>query len=462
MESRLHEPAGRGPAALQLPAKRRAARNCGRSFRRMGSAGRRKARHRTCAATSRAISFRPARKLYASTGDKDAKAKADYLVAELAKCQEKLGRRISERLSHGAVRPAGLALRPGAARRSGDRPAGSSEARRADTAVGAVLHHPQDHGRACSTCTRWPATSRRSRWREGMADWADQWSGVEDRRAHAADSERRSSAAWRRSLYNLAAITNDDRWAKAGDRFTKKRFMNPLASRRDELRGLHVNTHIPQVIGAARRYEISGDTRFHDVADFFWYEVVDAPLLCDRRHQQRRKLAGAAAATGRRIEDAAWRTAECCCAYNMLKLTRHLYGWTGDPRYFDYYERVLLNHRIGHHPAGDRPHAVLPLADAGRVEDLQHRGPVVLVLHGHGRGGVLQAQRQHLLARSRRRVCEPVHSVGAELGGEGLPAAAGDEVSRAARAPPGGNGRKAGADGDAAARAGMAASRRPW
>ena len=32
-------------------------------------------------------------------------------------------------------------------------------------------------------------------------------------------------------------------------------------------------------------------------------------------------------------------TQECCCTYNMLKLTRHLYQWTGDPRYFDYYER---------------------------------------------------------------------------------------------------------------------------
>ena len=40
--------------------------------------------------------------------------------------------------------------------------------------------------------------------------------------------------------------------------------------RRDELRGLHVNTHIPQVIAAARRYEVSGDLRFHDVADFFF------------------------------------------------------------------------------------------------------------------------------------------------------------------------------------------------
>ena len=35
----------------------------------------------------------------------------------------------------------------------------------------------------------------------------------------------------------------------------------------------------------------------------------------------------------------------------MLKLTSQLYTWTADPRYFDYYERTLLNHRI---PAIDR------------------------------------------------------------------------------------------------------------
>ena len=71
-------------------------------------------------------------------------------------------------------------------------------------------------------------------------------------------------------------MTGDDRYAAAGDRFAKKRFFNPLAVRRDELRGLHVNTHIPQVIGAARRFELSGDERFHDVADFFWFEVTSA------------------------------------------------------------------------------------------------------------------------------------------------------------------------------------------
>lgn len=54
------------------------------------------------------------------------------------------------------------------------------------------------------------------------------------------------------TLYNLAGTTKNDRWVAAGDGFQKKSFINPLASRRDELRGLHVNTHIPQAIAAAR------------------------------------------------------------------------------------------------------------------------------------------------------------------------------------------------------------------
>jgi alcohol dehydrogenase class IV len=64
------------------------------------------------------------------------------------------------------------------------------------------------------------------------------------------------------SLYNLTAVTNDDRWAHASDRFQKKIFLRPLLERHDELRQLHANTHIPQVIAAARRYELTGDSRF--------------------------------------------------------------------------------------------------------------------------------------------------------------------------------------------------------
>jgi len=107
---------------------------------------------------------------------------------------------------------------------------------------------------------------------KGMGNWADHWSAAktEEHMQQILDTEFGGMAE---SLYNLSATTNDDRYARAGDRFTKKRFVNPLALRRDELRGLHANTHIPQVIAAARRYEISGDIRFRNAADFFFEDV---------------------------------------------------------------------------------------------------------------------------------------------------------------------------------------------
>jgi DUF1680 family protein len=47
----------------------------------------------------------------------------------------------------------------------------------------------------------------------------------------------------------------------------------------------------------------------------------------------------------------------------MLKLTRHLFSWTGDARYADYYERALFNCRLGtQHPDDGRLMYYFPLA----------------------------------------------------------------------------------------------------
>ncbi len=274
--------------------------------------------------------------LFASTGDKEAKAKGDSMVAELAKVQEKLGggylsafpNELFDRLDNLSGKP-----------------------RPTDPGVPGLPWAPfyTIHKIMAGMLDMYTLAGNRQALQvvEGMAGWADKWSAskTEEHMQQILNVEYGGIAE---TLYNLAAVTKNDQWAAAGDRFTKKRFVNPLAMRRDELRGLHVNTHIPQVIAAARRYEISGDTRFHDVADFFWWEVVSARSYVTEGtsngegwQAQPRQLA-AELRNGRTTA-----TAECCCAYNMLKLTRHLYSWSGDPAYFDYYERSLLNHRIG-------------------------------------------------------------------------------------------------------------------
>src|SRR5579862_9581330 len=260
--------------------------------------------------------------VYASRGDKEIKAKGDEMVAALAQCQQKLG---------GGY----LSAFP---REFWDR----LDARKQVWAPFYTIHKIM-----AGMFDQYRLAGNRQALEvlQGMATWADEWTAPKTEE-HMQDILNTEYGGMNDVLYNLAAAVKDDRWAKVGDRFTKKRFFNPLALRRDELRGLHVNTHIPQVIGSARRYELSSDMRFHDVADYFWQEVVSARtyptggtsngegwLVPPRQLASELKRSTA--------------TAECCCGYNMLKLTRHLYGWTGDPRYFDFYERTLLNERIG-------------------------------------------------------------------------------------------------------------------
>ena len=145
-------------------------------------------------------------------------------------------------------------------------------------------------------------------------------------------------------LANLYGVTGKREYLDLARRFDKKWFFDPLAAHRDELKGLHVNTHVPQVIAAARLYELTGDRRYWNIAGYFWDQVTSERSFC----------------TGGTSNFELWRsdpgvlstqlsmdTAEDCCVYNMLKLTRHLFAWSPQASYMDYYERVLFNHRMG-------------------------------------------------------------------------------------------------------------------
>ncbi|HWC97447.1 MAG TPA: glycoside hydrolase family 127 protein [Candidatus Sulfopaludibacter sp.] len=258
----------------------------------------------------------------ASAGDAEIKARGDEIVAELAKCQTKLAG------GYLSAYPTELYDRLDKRQR-----VWAPFYTYHKIFAGLLdMHVHAGNRQALEVATR-------------MAAWADEWSAAKTE-DHMQDILREEFGGMSESFYNLAVLSNEVRWAKAGDRFQKKEFLTPLAQHRDELRGLHMNTHVPQVIGAARRFELTGDPRFRTVAEFFWYAVSSARSF----------------ATGGSSTAELWRTSpgrlaaewrmgthhqECCCAYNMMKLTRKLYGWNGDARYFDYYERNLFNHRLG-------------------------------------------------------------------------------------------------------------------
>jgi uncharacterized protein len=259
--------------------------------------------------------------MYSSTGDVELKRKGDLLVAELAKCQSKLGG------SYLSAFPLSYF----------DRLNARTKVWAPFYTIHKIMAGMYDMHQECGNQQALEVL-------KGMADWADRWSAAQSEE-HMQDILNTEYGGMNEVLYNLSSVTGDERYATAGDRFTKKKFFNPLALRRDELRGLHVNTHIPQVIGAARRYELSSDHRFHDVADFFWADVTGSRAYVTGGTSNGELWLTEPNHLGEELKKSD-DTTECCCAYNMLKLTRQLYSWTGDPRYFDYYERVLLNHRL--------------------------------------------------------------------------------------------------------------------
>src|SRR5215831_6389786 len=172
---------------------------------------------------------------FASTGDRTAKAKADEMVGELAKCQQKLGGRYLSAF-----------------------PTEFWERLDARKSVWAPFYTIHKIMAGMFDMYRLAANQQALQVLEGMAAWADEWTAPKSE-AHMQEILKIEFGGMAETLYHLAAATNNDRWARTGDRFQKKSFLNPLAAHRDELRGLHANTHIPQAIAAARRYELSSD-----------------------------------------------------------------------------------------------------------------------------------------------------------------------------------------------------------
>jgi uncharacterized protein len=260
--------------------------------------------------------------LYAATGDAAVKAKADEIVNQLAKCQQALGGgylsafplEYFDRLQNGGK-------------------------------VWAPFY--TIHKIMAGLLDMYVLAGNKQALEVviGMADWTDKWT-KQFTYTHMQQILNTEFGGMGEVLLNLYAVTGEKRYLETADRFNKGVFLDPLLAHRDQLKGLHVNTHVPQVIAACRHYEMTGDPRYRQIGLFFYETVTESRRYVTggtSNNEGWLTEAGKLAAEWKQATD----TAECCCVYNMLKLARHLYEWSGDPRYFDYYERTLLNHRLG-------------------------------------------------------------------------------------------------------------------
>ena len=70
--------------------------------------------------------------------------------------------------------------------------------------------------------------------------------------------------------YNLYAVSNDPAHLQLAHYFYKGKFMDPLAAGVDSLNGNHANTHLPEVIGVARGWEVEGNVTLKDITTTFY------------------------------------------------------------------------------------------------------------------------------------------------------------------------------------------------
>lgn len=106
------------------------------------------------------------------------------------------------------------------------------------------------------------------------------------------------------------------------------------------MNGRHATTFIPIIIAEARGHELTGGARQKKISEFFWQTVIDHYTfaiggIADREHFF---------APDNLSAHMTARSVESCMTYYMLKLSKHLFAWSGDVKYADYYERALYNH----------------------------------------------------------------------------------------------------------------------
>jgi hypothetical protein len=254
--------------------------------------------------------------MYGSFDDRVLKAKADTVVAELAKCQEALGN------GYLSAFPEEFIDRVETGKR-----------------VWAPWYTLHKIYAGLLDMYKLAGSTQALHVAERMADWAKRRT---DRLDEAAMQRmlKVEFGGMSEALFNLYAATGKADYLSLARRFEKREFLDPLADHVDKLKALHVNTHIPQVIGAARGYEITGDASDREIATYFWREIVNARSYATGGTSWEELWGGDPYHLATQLGSS---NQESCTSYNMLKLTSHLFTWDPDPAYADYYELLFFN-----------------------------------------------------------------------------------------------------------------------
>ncbi len=271
--------------------------------------------------------------LFSSTGDGRAKERLDYIIDELAKCQDADG-------YVGSV-PKSLwqSIRGG---RLEVEPFGLNKV----WVPFYTLHKLFAGLRDAFRCT---GSAKALEMERRLADYIlDTLADLDDHQIQ--EMLGAEYGGMNEVLADLSADTGGQRYLDAAQKyFYQNSSLNPLFNQVDELDGKHGNTLIPKVIGLARQAGLTGDERYLQAAEFFWNRVVNFRSYANGGHGDSEHFFP----LDRWEQHLSTCATETCNSYNMQKLSKILFEYNSNAGIIDFTERALFNHicaNIGREP----------------------------------------------------------------------------------------------------------------
>ena len=275
--------------------------------------------------------------MWAETGDEAIKQRADFIVSELARCQE-----INGGEWVGSIPEKYLYLM------ADGRPMWSPQYTLHKTLMGLYdMYAIGGNKQALEVLDK-------------MANWMHRWTSemIDKGKADAILNGETSGMLeiWA-AMYDL---TGKQKYRDLMERYGHPWLFTQLLKGEDALSLDHCNASIPWSHGSARCYEATGDPYWKQLTEDFW--------KCAVLEREQFATGGQSAGEhwipkGQLAAFAGENNQEHCTVYNMMRTANYLYKWTGDVTYADFIERNLYNGILAQqHPETGMVAYFLPMA----------------------------------------------------------------------------------------------------
>lgn len=139
---------------------------------------------------------------------------------------------------------------------------------------------------------------------------------------------------------DLYSITGEQKHLELMRRYERPLLIEPLIKGIDVLNNMHANSTIPEIHGCARAYEITGEKRYRTAVEQYWNFAVEKRPSYATGGQTDGEVWAPRSRLSRRLSS---RNQEHCVVYNMIRLADYLYRWSGEKKYLDYIEMNIEN-----------------------------------------------------------------------------------------------------------------------